>query len=123
MRSIPTVLVLSLLVVSPRASVAEGAAPEAERLAIEALIASVARLGDASFVRNGQSYGASNAARFLREKWKSRESEVKSAEDFIDRVASFSSTTMKPYLIRFADGREVPSADYLRAELARLRAQ
>jgi hypothetical protein len=47
---------------------------------------------------------------------------VRSAEDFIDRVASFSSTTSEPYRIRFADGREVPSALYLRAELAKLRA-
>jgi hypothetical protein len=92
-----------------------------EQRTIEALIASVARLGDATFLRNGKSYAASSAARFLREKWRSRQSEVQSAEAFIDRVASFSSTTGKPYLIRFADGREVSSAEYLRAELARLR--
>jgi len=118
LRSVVAVLAVSLLVAN--ASAAEGIA-EPERRTIEALIASVAGLGDATFIRNGQSYGASKAARFLREKWASRESEVKSAEDFIERVASFSSTTSKPYLIRFADGREIRSADYLRAELARLR--
>jgi hypothetical protein len=102
---------------------ADTAAPgPAEEQTIEALIASVARLGDATFLRNGKSYSAADAARFLRGKWRSRRSEVGSAEDFIERVASFSSTTSKPYLIRFADGRELSSAEYLRAELAKLRA-
>lgn len=96
---------------------------EAEYRTIEALIASVAQLGDATFLRNGKSYPAATAARFLREKWQSRQSEVRSAEEFIDRIASFSSTTSKPYLIRFADGRQVSSAEYLRAELAKLRAK
>jgi hypothetical protein len=96
---------------------------EAEQQAIEALIESVAQLGDAAFIRNGKSYPAASAARFLRGKWRSRRGEVRSAEDFIERVASFSSTTSKPYLIRFADGRELPSAEHLRAELAKLRAR
>jgi hypothetical protein len=120
-RSIFAALALSLVVAGPRGSAAESAAPESERRTIEALITSVAELRDATFVRNGKSYDASSAARFLHEKWKSRESEVRSAEDFIERVASFSSTTSKPYLIRHADGRELRSADYLRAELGRLR--
>ena len=120
--SILAVLALSLVFAGPRASVAEDGAPETERRTIEALITSVAELRDATFIRNGKSYDAKSAARFLREKWKSRESEVRTAEDFIERVASVSSTTSKPYLIRFADGREIQSAEYLRAELARLRA-
>lgn len=74
-------------------------------------------------MRNGRSYPASSAARFLREKWHSRRSEVRSAEDFIARIASFSSTTGKPYLVRFADGRQIPAAKYLRGELAKLRAE
>jgi hypothetical protein len=45
---------------------------------------------------------------------------VKSAEDFLLHVASASSTTGRPYPIRFRDGREVPCGDYLRAELQRL---
>ena len=122
-RVILSVLAVSLALAGPRTSLAEEASAQAEQRTIEALIASVAQLSGATFLRNGESYTASSAARFLREKWRSRQSEVRSAEDFIDRVASFSSTTSKPYLIRFADGREVPSAEYLRAELAKLRAQ
>ena len=117
------VLVVSLALAGARSGLAADATVDAEQRTIEALIASVAQLSDATFLRNGKSYAASSAAQFLREKWRSRQSEVRSAEEFIDRVASFSSTTSKPYLIRFADGREVPSAEYLRAELAKLRAR
>jgi hypothetical protein len=118
------VLVASFALAAPRPALSQDAtAAEAENRAIEALIASVAQLSDATFFRNDKSYPAPTAARFLREKWQSRQSEVRTAEDFIDRIASFSSTTSKPYLIRFADGREVSSAEYLRAELAKLRAK
>lgn len=114
---------MSLTLAGARPSSAEGApAADVEGRTIEALIGSVAGLTDATFLRNGRPYPAASAARFLREKWRSRLSDVRSAEDFIERVASFSSTTSKPYRIRFADGREVPSADYLRAELAKVRA-
>ena len=118
------ILIASLALAGARpAFAADAAKAEAESRTIEALIASVAQLSDATFLRNGKSYPASAAARFLREKWQSRRSEVRSAEGFIDRIASFSSTTSKPYFIRFADGRQVPSAEYLRSELARLRAK
>ena len=117
------VLVASFALAGPRPAFSEDAATaNADSRAIEALIASVAQLSNASFLRNGKSYPASTAARFLREKWQSQRSEVRSAEEFIDRIASFSSTTSKPYSIRFADGRQVSSAEHLRAELARLRA-
>ncbi len=122
MRNILVAIVVSLALATPlRVLAGEAAAEGAEHRTIEALIASVARLADATFLRNGKSYPASSAAEFLRKKWRSRKSEVRSAEDFIDRVASFSSTTGNPYLIRFTDGREVSSAEYLRGELAKLR--
>jgi len=117
-------LLVSLALAGSRPAPADAGLPaEAEQRTIEALIASVARLTDATFLRNRKSYSASSAARFLRGKWRSRHSEVRTAEDFIERVASSSSTTGEPYLIRFANGREVPSAEYLRAELAKLRAR
>jgi hypothetical protein len=102
------------------ASVLLAVLPDAERQKIEALITAIEHLKDATFIRNDKSYDAPTAAKFLRGKWRDRAKEVASAEDFIAKVASFSSTTGKPYLIRFADGREIPSAEFLRAELARL---
>ena len=46
--------------------------------------------------------------------------ELKTAVDFIDKVASISGTSGKPYLIRFKDGREIISHDFLLSELKKL---
>ena len=91
-----------------------------EKQKIEALIKQVANLKDAKFVRNGSTYNADSAATFLRRKWGANESEVKTARDFIDKVASFSGTSGKPYLIRFKDGGEIKSRDFLLAQLKKL---
>ena len=63
---------------------------------------------------------ADDAATFLRLKWQANESNVKTARDFIDKVASFSGTLGKPYLIRFNDGREIKSREFLVAELRKI---
>jgi hypothetical protein len=97
---------------------AEQQIPTAEQQKIEELIGAVEQLKNAQFVRNGKSYSAASAARFLREKWKARESEVRTAEDFIEKVGSFSLTTGRPYAIRFASGQETPSALFFRSLLA-----
>jgi hypothetical protein len=91
-----------------------------EKQKIEALIKQVADLKDAKFVRNGSNYNADSAAVFLRRKWEANESEVKTARDFIDKVGSFSGTSGKPYLIRFKDGGEINSRDFLLAQLKKL---
>jgi hypothetical protein len=93
----------------------------AEEKQIEALIAAVERMADATFIRNGRSYGAAAAAEFLRRKWRHRQADVRSADDFIEKVASFSSTTDQPYIVRFSDGRETPCSTFLRSELSHLR--
>lgn len=91
-----------------------------EKEKIEALILHVEGLKDASFVRNGRSYDAKSAGKFLRSKWNANTKEIKSAADFIGKAASVSSTSNKPYLIRFKDGKEVKCGEYLQAELAKL---
>ena len=94
--------------------------PNSEKQKIETLIKQVANLKDAKFVRNGSAYNADSAAVFLRRKWQANESEVKTAQDFIDKVARFSGTSGKPYLIRFKDGSESQSRDFLLAQLKKL---
>lgn len=94
--------------------------PADETARIEALIAAVEHLTHAAFIRNGQAHDSAVAAEFLRRKWRARASHLASAEDFIEKVASFSSTSGRPYLIRFGDGREIPCSAFLRAELAKL---
>lgn len=85
---------------------------------IDYLIASVATLKNASFIRNGQAYDASRAASHMHLKWRFAGSRVKTAEDFIRYCATASSTSGTPYTIRFADGHTVPSATFLQKKLA-----
>jgi len=100
--------------------VAGQTAPAAERQKIESLIKQVGEIKDAKFIRNGSTYEISTAVRFLRGKWEANDSVVKTAQDFVDKVASSSGTSGKPYLIRFKDGREVTSRAFLLAELKKL---
>lgn len=88
-----------------------------EKSRIEGLIRHIENLKDAKFVRNGSEYDSKNAAKFLRGKWDAKEKEIKTAEDFIDKAASVSGTTGKPYLIKFRDGREVKCGEYLKEQL------
>jgi hypothetical protein len=120
----------ALILMIVAAAVAVSVCPDAVRTAgispaeekqVEALIATIERKTDATFIRNGRSFGAAAAAEFLRRKWRHREADVGSADDFIEKVASFSSTTGQPYLIRFSDGRETPCSIFLRTELSDLR--
>ncbi|HKQ38491.1 MAG TPA: DUF5329 family protein [Verrucomicrobiae bacterium] len=91
-----------------------------EREKIEALIRNIETLKGATFIRNGSNYDAKTAAKFLRGKWRTHEKEVKTAIDFIDKVATVSGTSGKPYMIRFKDARDIKCADYLKDELKKL---
>ncbi|SRR6266508_3166982 len=95
-------------------------APATERQKIESLIKQVGEIKDAKFIRNGSTYEVSSAVRLLRGKWEANDSAVKTARDFIEKVASASGTSGKPYLIRFKDGREIKSREYLLSELQKL---
>jgi hypothetical protein len=94
--------------------------PLGEKEKIQALIKALENLKDATFIRNGSDYNARAAARFLRGKWQAQEKEIKTAVDFIDKVASVSSTSGKPYVIRFKGAPEVKCGDYLKEELKKL---
>jgi hypothetical protein len=94
--------------------------PGSEKQKIEALITQVGALKDARFVRNGSTYEVATAVRFLRGKWQANDAQVRTARDFIEKVASASGTSGKPYVIRFKDGREIKSQEFLFAELNKL---
>ncbi len=91
-----------------------------ERDRIERLLRAMERQTDVNFERNGRLASARDAVRFLRAKWERHGGDVDSAEGFIERIASRSSTSGRPYLIRHADGREQPAAAFLHEELQRL---
>ena len=90
----------------------------AEEARIEYLLAVVASLPDAQFIRNGSAYDSTAAVKHMRAKLRFAGRRVKTAEDFIRYCGSESSLSGKPYEIRFADGRVVLSADFLRQRLA-----
>lgn len=94
--------------------------PAGEKQKIEFLIIQVGELKDAKFVRNGSTYEPKTAVRFLRGKWDANKAQVNSARDFIDKVASMSGTSGKPYLIRFNDGKEIFSREFLLAALKKI---
>jgi phage-related protein len=93
------------------------AAEAGEKVKIEALITHVEKLKGAKFIRNGKAYEPMDAARFLRGKWEAKDKEIKTAADFIEKAATVSSTTGKPYLIQLGDGREVKCGEYLQGKL------
>lgn len=84
---------------------------------IEAMINAVDQLQDATFIRNGSPYNCHAAASHMRRKWNWQKDQIKTAEDFIRLAASTSSESGQPYLIRFKDGREMTSAQYLSTAL------
>lgn len=88
---------------------------------IDALISHVEGLEDVKFIRNGKEYSARNAAKFLRGKRKAKADEITTALDFIEKVASYSGTTGKPYRIRLQNGSERPHGEYLKQVLSGLR--
>ena len=71
-------------------------------------------------LRNGTVHDTDTAVSFLRGKLKHYGNDIKTAEEFIDRLASKSSTTGQLYWVKLPDGREIPAGDFLRIELARL---
>ena len=87
---------------------------------IEKLIQTVGDLKDAVFIRNGAEHTPAQAAQHMRNKWERAKDQAKTAEEFIDKIASRSSASGKPYLIRFKDGREVESGTYLHEQLKKL---
>ena len=91
-----------------------------EEAKIEALITYVENLKDVTFIRNGSDYDAKSAAKFLRAKVKAHSDDAKTATEFIAKLATGSSTTGKPYVLRYKDGSEKPCAEVLTAQLKTL---
>lgn len=92
----------------------------AEQARIDRLIAYVESRKEVTFIRNGKDYSCEDAAKFMRRKLKAMGEHVATAQQFIDQIASKSSTTGQPYLIRFTDGKTEPAGKFLGDELQRM---
>jgi hypothetical protein len=91
-----------------------------EESKINALIGFIESHNEYIFIRNGSEYTAKEAADHLRSKRSSAGSRIKTADEFIEYVASKSYLSGKLYLIKFPDGKTRPSGDILKEELARI---
>ena len=89
--------------------------------AIEYLIGYVAQ-SNSTFIRNGLSYDAQQAAVHLRSKYNYFKRRIQTPEDFIRLAATRSEMSGKPYQVRTLDGRLFTSAEWLTGILADYRA-
>ena len=104
-------------------SAAAAARSAQEQTRIEKLIRFVETQKDMKFVRNGTEYSCADAGKFLRGKLDSMGKDVTTAREFIERIATRSSMSGKPYQVKFGDGRTMLAAQFLSDELKRLEGQ
>lgn len=116
----PTRTLLALLLCFSSLGLQAAPSPEANA-EINALLNFVEH-SDCRFIRNGSEYSGSAASAHLQKKLEYLENKglVDSAEDFIDRAASKSSMSGKPYQVSCPDGKQDAST-WLNSELKRLR--
>ena len=97
--------------------------PPPERAEVNALLARLAA-SNCEFNRNGSWYSGAEARAHLLKKLEALEDKglVKTAEQFIERGASTSSVSGKPYSVRCAGKAPVASSQWLKAELQQVRA-
>ncbi len=98
------------------------AAADATETEIEYLITSVGESG-CTFIRNGSRHDAGDAASHMRLKYRRGKRYATTAELFIERLASKSSFSGKPYAIECPGSEAVPSGDWLSARLREYRQQ
>ena len=117
MRFLPALLVLLV------AAASAAPLPPAARAEVDALMNRLQSSG-CEFNRNGSWYAGAEAKAHLLKKLDYLESKdmVATAEQFIDKGASTSSSSGKAYLVRCAGKAPVESGTWLKAELQQLRA-
>ena len=113
-------LLLSIFVVAAVGNAAS--LSPAARAEIDSLLSRL-EASTCTFIRNGTSYPAAEAKSHLLLKLKYLEDRgaVETAEQFIERAASSSSTTGRPYLVKCGSGAPVQSGTWLRSQLQLVR--
>ncbi len=98
------------------------ATPAATRAEVAQLMTAVEKSG-CKFSRNGSWYSGAEARAHLQKKFDylDKKDMLTTAESFIEKGASTSSMSGKPYEMQCAGMKQVTSAEWLTAELKRLR--
>lgn len=78
---------------------------------------------DCTFIRNGSRYDAADAEAHLRMKYSRGKRYVSTTEQFIERLASQSSLSKKPYHIECGDDGQIASGQWLMQRLKEYRAK
>jgi hypothetical protein len=96
-------------------------APEtlSEDQKVQKLIEYIRSLEGATFIRDNSEFSPEKAAGHLASKWEKHAAKVKTAEGFVMKLASESSSGT-PYSIRFADGSIIATRDVLIKQLQSL---
>jgi len=94
-------------------TVASADSAEAE---IEFLVSAIGA-SDCTFIRNGKRHDAMDAEAHLRMKYRRGKRYAPTAEKFIERLASASSMSKKPYFIECTGSEPVPSGEWLMSHL------
>ena len=89
---------------------------------IESLLTAVGDSG-CTFIRNGKEHSADNAENHLRMKYRRGKKYVSSVETFIERIATKSSRSGKPYRIRCTGSEAIPTAEWLKGKLDEIRSE
>jgi len=87
---------------------------------IEYLLTAVGDSG-CTFIRNGKSHSAEEAEAHLRMKYRRGRKYASTTEQFIQRLATASSWTKRPYAIRCGDAEPEPTGDWFHERLDELR--
>ena len=75
------------------------------------------RSSECTFIRNGQVHDGREAGQHIKRKYGHLAGRIRTAEDFIKYAATRSSVSGRLYLVR-CQGREIPTHEWLRSELA-----
>jgi len=115
-------LLLALIVAPNIPPAARAAAPSAAQIEINHLLGLIEQSG-CEFFRNGTWYDAQRAQAHLRAKYEilAADGQIKTAEDFIEKAASNSSMSGRPYQIRCAGAAAMTTNQWFSAALTRLR--
>ena len=107
--AVPVCLVICFALARPE--VAMAVTPE-EQVRIEALLAAIDREAPLIFIRNGSEHTVQEAVGHLRLKLRRAGNRISTAEEFIDYLATGSSFSKKPYLVRRPGGESEPAGPF-----------
>lgn len=106
--------IFTVLLLTSLAASSDGPAQQSENIesTIQFLLKHVADSG-LTFIRNAESHDAADAAEHMNSKYEYFRDKIKTPEDFIQRCASKSLLSGKPYMVILENGEEVRTDDWL----------